>query len=109
MPIFTNIVRGGGIFFIFNLFEYSDKEEVMMEKFLQANADYGVDTLLKVVGVLRRKEFVVSDVKMTSPSESKSSKLEIRLGDETENNFDRAIAHLEKIIGLRDVMVKEEY
>jgi len=39
----------------------------MMEKFLQAKADHGVDTLLKVVGVLRRKEFTVSDVKMSSP------------------------------------------
>lgn len=80
-----------------------------MDKFLQANADYGVDTLLKVVGVLRRKEFLVSDVKMTSPSESKSSKLEIRLENSTDINFDRAMAHLEKIIGLRDVMIREEY
>jgi len=80
-----------------------------MEKFLQANADHGVDTLLKVVGVLRRKEFLVRDVKMTSPPQERCSKLEIRLEQKTDLTFDRAIAHLEKIIGLRDLRIREEY
>jgi len=79
-----------------------------MEKFLQAKADHGVDTLLKVVGVLRRKEFTVSDVKMSSPPNA-CSKLEIRLGDSSELSFSRAMAHLEKIVGIRDVELMEEY
>jgi|LGVE01.1.fsa_nt_gb acetolactate synthase-1/3 small subunit len=78
-----------------------------MEKFLQAKADHGVDTLLKVVGVLRRKEFMVSDVKMSSPPNA-CSHLEIRLENASEFSFDRAMAHLEKIVGIRDVEVMEE-
>jgi acetolactate synthase-1/3 small subunit len=76
-----------------------------MERFLQAKADYGVDTLLKVVGVLRRKEFSVNDVKMTSPPNA-CSQLEIRL--DSNNDFNRAMAHLEKIVGLRDIRLMEE-
>lgn len=78
-----------------------------MERFLQANADHGVDTLLKVVGVLRRKEFGVSDVKMTSPKESIYSKLEIHLDQNTDQVLNKALAHLEKIVGLRDVRIEE--
>lgn len=78
-----------------------------MERFLQANADHGVDTLLKVVGVLRRKEFGVSDVKMTSPKESIYSKLEIHLDQNTDQVLNKALAHLEKIVGLRDVSIEE--
>ena len=78
-----------------------------MERFLQAKADHGVDTLLKVVGVLRRKEFMVSDVKMTSPPNA-CSQLEIRLGDATEVSCTRAVAHLEKIVGIRDIVMMEE-
>ncbi len=78
-----------------------------MERFLQANADHGVDTLLKVVGVLRRKEFGVSDVKMTSPKESIYSKLEIHLDQNNDQMLNKALAHLEKIVGLRDVRIEE--
>jgi len=78
-----------------------------MEKFLQAKADHGVDSLLKVVGVLRRKEFSVCDVKMTSPPNA-CSRLEIRLEDASDFSFNRAMAHLEKIVGIRDVEVMEE-
>lgn len=78
-----------------------------MERYLQANADHGVDTLLKVVGVLRRKEIGVTDVKMTSPPESIYSHLEIHLDQCTDMVLDRAVAHLEKIIGLRDVRIGE--
>lgn len=78
-----------------------------MERFLQAKAEHGVDTLLKVVGVLRRKEFSVSDVKMTSPPNA-CSMLEIRLQDSNDLIFNRAMAHLEKIVGIRDVAIMEE-
>lgn len=76
-----------------------------MERFLQANADHGVDTLLKVVGVLRRKSFSVKDVKMTSSQ--KYAQLEIWLNPNNALEFDRAKAHMEKIIGLRDVEIME--
>jgi acetolactate synthase-1/3 small subunit len=78
-----------------------------MERFLQAQADYGVDTLLKVVGVLRRKEIGVTDVKMTSLPESVYSRLEIHLNENSDLMMDKAIGHLEKIIGLRDVRIGE--
>lgn len=86
--------------------EYSDKEDCM-ERFLQANADYGVDTLLKVVGVLRRKEIGVIDVKMSTPRESLYSMLEIHLDQNTDLMLNKAMAHLEKIVGLRDVRIEE--
>ncbi|MBN2795966.1 MAG: hypothetical protein JXR88_11210 [Clostridia bacterium] len=78
-----------------------------MERFLQANADYGVDTLLKVVGVLRRKEIGVIDVKMSTPRESLYSMLEIHLDQNTDLMLNKAMAHLEKIVGLRDVRIEE--
>lgn len=78
-----------------------------MERFLKAKADHGVDTLLKVVGVLRRKEFMVSDVKMTSPPNA-CSHLEIRLENTSELSCNRAVAHLEKIVGVRDIVLMEE-
>lgn len=80
-----------------------------MERYLEAKADHGVDTLLKVVGVLRRKEFMVKDVKMSSPKESRFSELEIHLLQEAENTMELAKAHLEKVIGLRDIVLKEEF
>lgn len=79
-----------------------------MERYLEAKADHGVDTLLKVVGVLRRKEFMVKDVKMSSSVESRFSELIIHLNQETENTMELAKAHLEKVIGLRDIVLKEE-
>lgn len=79
-----------------------------MERCLNARVDNGVDTLLKVVGVLRRKEFDVSDVSMTSLSESKSSNLLIRLGGQTEKTFFRAKEHLEKIVGVSEIVILEE-
>jgi acetolactate synthase-1/3 small subunit len=80
-----------------------------MDRFLHAQADHGVDTLLKVVGVLRRKEFSVKDVKMTSPTSSKYSRLEIRLHDASNQLVTKAAMHLEKIIGLRDIEIREDY
>lgn len=79
-----------------------------MVRCLNARVDNGVDTLLKVVGVLRRKEFDVSDVSMTSLSESNSANLLIRLGEQTEKNFSRAKDHLEKIIGVSEIQILEE-
>lgn len=79
-----------------------------MEKCLHAKVDNGVDTLLKVVGVLRRKEFDVSDITMTSLSESKSSNLLIRLGGSTDKTMSKAMEHLEKIIGVSDIQILEE-
>lgn len=79
-----------------------------MEKCLHAKVDNGVDTLLKVVGVLRRKEFDVSDITMTSLSESKSSNLLIRLGSSTDKTMSKAMEHLEKIIGVSDIRILEE-
>lgn len=79
-----------------------------MEKCLHAKVDNGVDTLLKVIGVLRRKEFDVSDITMTSLSESKSSNLLIRLGSSTDKTMSKAMEHLEKIIGVSDIRILEE-
>lgn len=79
-----------------------------MKRCLNAKLENGVDTLLKVVGVLRRKEFAVSDVIMTSLSESNSSNLVIRLDGQSEKKFSRAIEHLEKIIGVSEIEIIEE-
>lgn len=78
-----------------------------MKRFLQANADAGVDTLLKVVGVLRRRAIGVTDVKMTSLDEGLYSALEIYLDASSELVIDRAAAHLGKIIGLSDIRIGE--
>ena len=79
-----------------------------MERCLHAKVDNGVDTLLKVVGVLRRKEFTVSDVTMTSLTESKFSDVLIKLDGSTDKIFSRAMEHLEKIIGVTDIQILEE-
>ncbi len=79
-----------------------------MERCLHAKVDNGVDTLLKVVGVLRRKEFAVSDVEMKSLSKSKHSNILIKLHDATDKNVFKAVAHLEKIVGVNDIRILEE-
>lgn len=78
-----------------------------MDKYLLANADHGVDTLLKAVGVLRRKAIKIHDVKMTSVPEQVYAQLEIHLEQTTDHAYMQALAQLNKIVGLRDVQIRE--
>ena len=78
-----------------------------MIKCIEAKVE-NVDTLLKVVGVLRRKEFDISDVSMTSHLKLNNSNLLIKLNNSAENDFYKAKAYLEKIIGIEDIKIIEE-
>lgn len=78
-----------------------------MIKCIEAKVE-NIDTLLKVVGVLRRKEFDISDVFMTSHLKLNTSNLLIKLNNSEENDFYKAKAYLEKIIGIEDIKIIEE-
>lgn len=68
-----------------------------------AQLDDGVDTLLRVVGVLRRKNFDIQDVRWTD-----SRHLEIAIEAKVGCGAKEAKQQMEKLVGLRSVVVREE-
>lgn len=67
---------------------------------VHAKVDNGVDTLLRVVSVLRRKEFDISDVNLTNGTD-----LEITLHPDAVNDAMKAKSQMEKLVGLKDINV----
>ncbi|SKC50838.1 ACT domain-containing protein [Maledivibacter halophilus] len=74
-----------------------------MEKKLLCRVDSGLETLIRVVGLLKRKRFNVKGVNMEEISNSSFSNLEIVLKDELNFGIEQAINQMEKLVNVYDV------
>ncbi len=62
----------------------------------------GMDSAVRVLTTLRRKQFDVKEFSMSSLDEN-NSVFKITLEDEKRNSFDRAILQMQKIVDVYDV------
>ncbi len=74
-----------------------------MEKKVLCRVDSGLETLVRVVGLLKRKRFEVRSVSMEEIKNSNFSNLEIILKDEFNLGFEQAIQQMEKLVSVHDV------
>jgi len=74
-----------------------------LEKKVLCRVDSGLETLVRVVGLLKRKRFEVRSVSMEEIKNSNFSNLEIILKDEFNLGFEQAIQQMEKLVSVHDV------
>ena len=74
-----------------------------MTKKLYVKTENGVDSLLKVVSTLRRKEFDIVDVLMQGSVDSDVSHLYITIDESNGLSSDVAVSHMEKLYGVSDI------
>ncbi len=67
-----------------------------------ARLDDGVNTMLRVVGTLRRKEFGILDVEMKDLSGKAGSELTITLNGDGDQSL-RAVHQMEKVYGVKNI------
>ncbi|WIF96225.1 ACT domain-containing protein [Caminicella sporogenes] len=70
---------------------------------LYARVDAGLEVLTRVVGVLKRKRFNVTSVKMEQIENSNFADLTITLQDCFNIDINRAISQLEKLVDVYEV------
>ncbi|MDK2918494.1 MAG: hypothetical protein PWQ37_1227 [Candidatus Petromonas sp.] len=74
-----------------------------MDKRVYARVSTGLEVLMRVVGVLRRKRFNVKGVNMVDATDSKFADLIITLEDEFGLGVQQAINQMEKLIDVYEV------
>lgn len=73
-----------------------------MEKMLSLKVESGMETLLRVVGVLRRKEFDIKNLQMDF-SQGGASSLLITLNEGEKQGLKQAIKHMEKLVDVYEI------
>ncbi|MZQ75397.1 MAG: hypothetical protein GT589_04470 [Peptoclostridium sp.] len=73
-----------------------------MEKMLSLKVESGMETLLRVVGVLRRKEFDIKNLQMDF-SQCGASSLLITLNEGEKQGLKQAIKHMEKLVDVYEI------
>jgi len=74
-----------------------------LEKKVLCRVDSGLETLMRVVGLLKRKRFDIKSVNMEEIKNSRFSSLEIILKDEFNLGFEQAINQMEKLVNVHDI------
>lgn len=74
-----------------------------MEKKVLCRVDSGLETLVRVVGLLKRKRFEIRSVNMEEIKNSSFANLEITLKDEFNLGFEQAINQMEKLVSVHDI------
>lgn len=74
-----------------------------MEKKVLCRVDSGLETLARVVGLLKRKRFDIKSVSMEEINNSRFSNLELILKDEFNLGFEQAINQMEKLVNVHDI------
>lgn len=74
-----------------------------MEKKVLCRVDSGLETLARVVGLLKRKRFDVKSVSMEEIKNSNFSNLELILKDQFNLGFEQAINQMEKLTNVHDI------
>lgn len=75
-----------------------------MNNRVHARVDNGVEVLLRVVGLLKRKRFNIKSINMEEIKDSHYSNLVITFEDDLNNSVTRAISQMEKLVDVHEVM-----
>ncbi len=76
-----------------------------MDHKISAKVSDGMESLIRVMGVLRRKEFLVTDVSFNQLDNSEYSDLCITLGSGTTAVVEQAANLMGKIISVNDIKI----
>jgi len=79
-----------------------------MEKRICATVENGVESLLRVVGTLRRKEYAIQDVRLRNLGQTDNAEIIIELLENKNLNATNAMNQMKKIVSVLDVNVLEE-
>ncbi|SHJ62099.1 ACT domain-containing protein [Paramaledivibacter caminithermalis] len=74
-----------------------------MDKKLLCRVDSGLEALIRVVGLLKRKRFDIRSVNLEEIENSQYSNLEITLKDGLEHGIKQAINQMEKLVNVYDI------
>ncbi len=75
-----------------------------MNSTVHARVDNGMEVLLRVVGLLKRKRFNIKSINMEEIKDSHYSNLVITFENDLNNGVTRAISQMEKLIDVHEVM-----
>ncbi|KDR96043.1 acetolactate synthase, small subunit [Peptoclostridium litorale DSM 5388] len=73
-----------------------------MDRMLSVKVESGMESLLRVVGVLRRKEFSIKNLQMDF-SDCGTSSLFITINDGERLGVNQAIKHMEKLVDVFEI------
>ncbi len=73
-----------------------------MARSFEIRAENGVESLLRIVGILKRKRFDIKNVNMEHV-EGMASSLMITLGDDSEYAPEYAMKHVKKLFGISEI------
>lgn len=76
-----------------------------MDHKIAAKVSDGMESLIRVMGVLRRKEFCVTDVTLNKLDDSEYSDLFITLAGNSQSAAKEAANLMEKIISVNDIKI----
>ncbi len=79
-----------------------------MEKILYARVENGMDDLMRVLNVLRRKRFCVKSVNLNEKLNSYNSNLTIRIAEKYDLGAEQAKNQMEKLVNVHEVTKIEE-
>lgn len=74
-----------------------------MSNTVSARVDNGLEVLLRVVGVLKRKRFNIKSLNMEEIKDSSYASLVITFDDELSVGAQRAISQMEKLVDVHEV------
>jgi len=89
-------------FFIFIQVEPKKIKEVNMCRTISFKVSMGMDSALRVLTTLRRKQFDVKEFSMSALDEN-ISVFKVTLEDEKRNSIERAILQMQKLVDVYDV------
>lgn len=76
---------------------------MVLDKKLSCRVDNGLEALIRVVGLLKRKRFDISSVNMEKIENSQYSNLEITIKDELNLGVNQAINQMEKLMNVHEI------
>jgi acetolactate synthase regulatory subunit len=79
-----------------------------MNRKIYMKVDNGVDTLLRAVSTLRRKEFKVLEVSMQQSTMGAGSNLLITVNATEEQGCERALSHMKGLFDVREITILDD-
>jgi acetolactate synthase regulatory subunit len=76
-----------------------------MTKVIHADLDAGIDSLMRVLGVMRRKDYQVTDVRFSDCCEAEKTSVAITMLERVDKEAVTAGIQLEKIFGVSNVRI----
>lgn len=95
--IISYVYRDGGFFYLIK------KGGIIMYKTISAKAEHGIDALVRVTNILKRKEFQIRGLVMTECEIAGHSDLMITIEEDTNLGIEQAMMHLRKVINVYDI------